>query len=180
MAKKSRTLNEALNDNDKDFKKKIKKAVREATKDAVKDIHGHALSCIQDYYDEYEPTSYHRSGALKNAIVKTSSVKNHGDYIVSTAGIIFDFWALDSYVDDIDDFNYGYGASSKYIRVDGSWVLENYLMGIHPTTNGSRIPEEVEYIPITFSPSPDQKMKDNLKDYKTTFDSNLYKYFHMQ
>ena len=180
MAKNRKTLSEGLEDNDKDFRIKTMRAAELAAKQAREDINNYALSCLEEYYREYTPTSYDRTNSLKKSIVKSYSVANHGDSIVSTAGIIFDYWVLDMHVDNTDEFNYGYNASKKYIRVDGAWVIENFLEGIHPKTNGSRIPEEVQYIPVTYLPSPDEKMKKYLYDYEEKFESNLYKYFVMQ
>lgn len=171
----NKTLDDVIKDNAEDFKKKILKAAEKATRRAVNDINNHALSCIQDYYDEYNPTSYHRSNNLQHAILPTYSVVESGNTIICEAGVEFD--ALKLYVYTSDE--HAYNASAKYNIVDTDWVIINFLEGIHPRTNGSSIPDEVDYIPYTYLPTPDEKMQQQIDEYSAKFDSALYKYFHL-
>ena len=173
----AKNLHDAIDEHDKDIRSRIVKAAKQATEDAKKDIKTHANICLAQYYDDYDPLSYERSHALKQAIVPHSHFQDNGDHLVCTAGIEFNADILKAYVDA--QSNYAYDASQKYGRVDGDWVIENYLAGIHPTTNGSSIPDEVIYTPKQIGVPPDEKMKQHLDRYHEKFKSNLFKYMRM-
>lgn len=168
---KTKDLDSAINELRKNYRTVLKQAVQYATEEAEKDVHRRALSCLEEYYSNYEPNSYDRSDSLRHAFLPYKSVKNNGHYLISTVGIEYNADALEAYAPS------SYNASKKYDgRVDTEWVIDNYLEGIHPTTNGSRNPANVEYIPIIDSVSPTQKMGEYLDSYAETFANNMYSY----
>ena len=168
---KTNSLETAINELRKNYRKVLREAVQYATEEAAKDVHQHALSCLEEYYNNRIPNSYDRSDSLRHAFLPYKSVKSNGHYLISTVGIEYNADALEAYAPS------SYNASKKYDgRVDTAWVIENYLDGIHPTTNGSQIPEEVVYMPIVDNVSPTQKMADYLDVYAKTFYSNVYSY----
>lgn len=168
---KTKDLESAINELRENYRKVLRQAVQYATEEAEKDVHQRALSCLEEYYSNYEPNSYNRSDSLRHAFLPYKSVKSNGHYLISTVGIEYNASALEAYAPS------SYNASKKYDgRVDTEWVIDNYLEGIHPTTNGSKIPENVEYIPIYDSESPTQKMGDYLNSYAHTFSENVYSY----
>ena len=178
MKGRSKTFEEAAQENINDFKRKMDQAIEKATEQAMININTHAHLCIEDYYSEYITSSYHRSKTLHRSILPIFNIQKNSKGVLSTAGIEFDSWILEEYANDPSTGN-AYTASKKYGMVDCDWVIENYLNGIHPRTDGSSIPGEAEYIPETFLPSPDEKMKKNLEECQKSFQSNLYKYFMM-
>ena len=169
---KTNSLEVAINELRKNYRKVLREAVQYATEEAQKDVHNKSLTCLEEYYANYTPSSYiPRSDSLRHAFLPYKSVKSNGHYLISTVGIEYNAYALEAYAPS------SYNASKKYDgRVDTAWVIENYLDGIHPTTNGSQIPEEVVYMPIVDSVTPTQKMADYLDTYVGTFSSNVYSY----
>lgn len=172
MAQKSKTINEILKELSKDYKSVLLKAVQKATDVACEDIYKFSMSCLERYYANYSPSSYERTDSLWHAIVPIADVVDNGDTIISTAGVEYNASLLDAYVAGGDL----YDGSAKYGKADGQWVIENYLMGIHPTTNGSRVSEFTEYIPIQDSISTHELTDRYLRLYKNKFNNNVYDY----
>lgn len=170
-----KTFDSAIKNNAEDFRKKMMRTVKRATKEAMRNVNNHALSCLQEYYGEYNPTSYRRTDSLRHAIWPTYYVADYGNYIVCEAGVEFDAAALDSYAAGEP----GYDASNKYVVVDPDWLIINYLEGIHPRTNGSSIPEEVDYTPYIYLPTPNEKMTQYIDGYQAKFISDIYAHFHL-
>ena len=163
MAK--RTLNAAIDELMKDYESALKEAVEYASNEAVKDIYKESINCLYDYYDNYDPTSYERTDYLWHAILPyAETIKRTQDGFVSRVGVAYDPSKLD---------NVYYG-SEKYSPVDGAWILENYLNGIHPATDGSSVPGGAFYYEIVDDVSPTEKMNDYLNKYAaTTFHNNI-------
>ena len=117
------------------------------------------------YYDSYEPTSYERTDYLWHAILPyTEPIKHMQNGIVSVVGVAYDPSKLEGV----------YSGSKKYHPVDGSWVLDNYLRGIHPSTDGSSIPDMAFYYEVVDPVSPTDKMNNYLNQYATTtFHNNI-------
>lgn len=166
---KSKTLEQAIDELLKNYESVIQDACAYATDRACEDIYQYAMSCLESYYDNYEPNSYQRTDHLWRAILPyAENPRKEKDTIVSTVGIEYDASVL-------EDVYYG---SKKYSPTDGEWVLSNYLQGIHPVTNGSSDPNTVVYYEITDAESPYNKMQ----SYLTTvvpenFRSSLISYF---
>lgn len=163
MAKK--TLNAAIDELMKNYESALKEAVEYASNEAVKDIYGHAMNCLVEYYESYEPTSYERTDYLWHAILPYAEpIKHTEEGIVSAVGVAYDPSKLEGV----------YHGSKQYSPADGTWILENYLSGIHPATDGSPIPGNVFYYEILDPVSPTEKMNDYLNRYATTtFHNNI-------
>lgn len=163
MAKaKVRNLDKAIDKLFKDYEIALTKAMTYASEIARDDIDFKAKSCLYEYYDNYEPNIYERTGYLENAFVPYMNVGRVGEGIEASVGMGYDASRLDGV----------YSGSAKWTPVDGSWVLDNYLKGIHPTTDGSFLPG-AEYIPIYDEISPDTKMEEYLNNYTKTFNNNV-------
>ncbi len=167
---KTKDFNAAMKELKKDYKRVLTEAVQYATEEAKKDVHTKALTCLEEYYASYDPSSYNRSDSLRHAFLPYTSIKSDNTHIISTVGIEYNADALEAFA------GASYNASKKYGRVDSSWVIDNYLDGIHPTTDGSSIPGEAVYMEIVDEISPTQKMDDYLEKYAKTFRDNVYYY----
>lgn len=169
---KTNGLNSAIEELRKNYKQVLKEAVQYASKEAKKDVHNKALKCLEEYYMNYLPTSYDRSDSLRHAFLPYRSVKNTGNYLISIVGVEYDASTLESYA------GASYNASKKYGRADASWVIDNYLEGIHPRTDGSSIVGGGDYENQKWTDpiSPTDKMEDYLLEYANTFDNNVYSY----
>lgn len=172
MAQKSKTINDILQELSKDYKSVLHKAVQKATDTACEDIYKFSISCLERYYDNYIPSSYDRTDSLWHAIVPIAEVADNGNTITSTVGVEYDAGLLDAYVASGDL----YDGSAKYGKADGQWVIENYLMGIHPATDGSRTPGEAVYMPWQDTFSPHATTDKYLRLYKNKLNNNVYGY----
>lgn len=169
MAKKD--IKAAMSELKKNYNRALTEAVAFATEEAEKDIKEKAQSCLREYCENYTPSSYDRTGSLGCAFVLYNNIKKNRTHIISTVGIQYDADLLEAYAGS------AYDASKKYDgRVDTNWVIDNYLDGIHPTTNGSSIPDEVVYVPMRDAKSPTQKMDEFLTAYNKNFEQNIYAY----
>ena len=167
---KTNDFNTAIKELKKNYKKVLVEAVQYATEEAQKDVHTKALTCLEEYYASYDPTSYNRSESLEYAFLPYKHITQSGDYIVSTVGVEYNADLLAAYAGS------SYDASRKYGRADANWVIDNYLDGIHPITDGSSIAGEAVYMEIVDPISPTEKMDNYLEQYASTFANNMYSY----
>lgn len=165
MAKTNRTLNEAIDELMKNYESALKEAVEYASNKAVEDIYKQSINCLEQYYDNYEPTSYERTDYLWRAILPYAETIQHTkDGIMSRVGVAYDSAQLDGV----------YNGSKQYSPTDGAWILDNYLRGIHPATDGSPVVGEAFYYENVDSVSPTDTMNDYLNKYATTtFHNNI-------
>ncbi len=130
MAKVNRTIDEAIDEVFKDYKKAFKVAAQEASEAARDDLYANTVSCLVRYYEDYDPTSYNRTYSLMESFVPyVNPVRESGDSLLCSAGVEFDPARI---------ANTYYG-SEIYSPVDSGWIIENFLAGIHPRTDGSPI-----------------------------------------
>lgn len=159
----SRTIDDAIDELMKDYRKAAKKAMEEASDKAVEDFYRFSMTCLEEYYENYEPNIYDRSDSLWHAFVPYLKIdaKDNSPKIKSTIGIEYSPSELEKYM------GYSYNGSSKYQPVDAEWVIENYRKGRHPATNGARNSEYCDFF-YNYDPvSPDQKMEGHLRKYAT-------------
>lgn len=162
MAK--RTLESAIDELMKNYESALKEAVEYASNEAVKDIYKESVSCLERYYDSYDPTSYERTDSLWRSIVPYLDIQQNKETITSSVGVEYD-------AARIDGLYYG---SKKYSPTDSSWILDNYLRGVHPATDGSSKPGEAFYYENVDPISPTQHMTTYLNNYaSTTFHKNI-------
>ena len=115
-------------------------------------------NCIESYF------------TVRQNIISYYSSFNKGKEIVSRVGVEYNPFVLQSYIDG----NPAYVGSNAYGQVDAWYVLDNYLEGIHPATNGSSNPDTVIYYENIDSESPTDKMEKYLDNYaSTTFHNNI-------
>lgn len=164
----NRTINDILQELKKDYQKVLLKAVEQATDIGCQDVYKFSMSVLEQYYESYIPSRYERTDSLQMATLPISEVKFLGNNIISTFGIEYDADILKSFAAP----SY-YDASNKYGNVDGDWVIQNYLMGIHPATNGSSDPDTVVYVPWQDAIAPDRRLKQYLKLYRSKFNENI-------
>ena len=166
MAKVSRTIDEAIDEIFKDYKNVFKKAAEEATEQTKEDIYANAVSCLQKYYEDYSPTSYNRTYSLMDSFVSYANpVQKVGDSLLCSAGVEFDSSRI---------ANVYYG-SEIYSPTDSEWIIENFLAGIHPRTNGSPVVGggNYEYEKYYGNFVPVEEMQKYIDSYWYTFDKNF-------
>lgn len=178
MAKNNRsldkTLSKAVDDILKDYKSAMKEAVKFAAKQTEVDLMEKAHSCLQEYYDNFDPNRYDRTDTLQYAFLPYKDITYGSDKIVGSVGVEYSAGMLEQmmpppeYSKNGKLIHSGYYGSSKYQPVDTRWVLDNYLRGVHPYTD-----KESEYYEIYDNKSPNEKMNEFIKDYAKTFDENV-------
>ena len=178
MAKKNdknldKALSNAIDDVLKDYKSAMKEAVSFAAVEAQKDFMDKALTCLEEYYDNYDPTSYKRTDTLYRAFLPYVNVKFGNEKISGQVGVEYDASLLNTYVVGSNDYGHRDIDSGKDIMPINEWVLYNYLHGIHPTTDGISIPGMATYFEVKDAVSPNQKMNEFIKSYDKTFDENV-------
>lgn len=183
MAKNDKNLDKALSnaidDLLKDYRGAMKEAIKFAAEQAGKDLMTKAKTCLQEYYDSYDPTErYERTNTLQYAFLPYSNITYGDDKVVGKVGVEYSSTMLEQMMpppvyytgkDGTQKIRHeGYYGSSNYQPVDVVWVLDNYLKGIHPVTDGG-----TNYYEVFDEKSPNQKMNDFIKDYDKTFDENV-------
>ena len=162
MAKvKIKNLDKAIDSIFSRYNSNLRKAMEHASKQAEEDINWEAKSCLYRYYDNYEPNWYDRTDSLIQAFVPINELTIKNDEIVAKVGIMYDPEKLEGV--------YYTEASQKdfFNPVDATWVLKNYLAGIHPRTNGYPIyGAGLVYDPFVDPESPDATMKEYIQKYK--------------
>ena len=164
----------------KDGKTFMKEAIDFAVQQAKKDLMIKAKTCLQEYYDNYEPTRYERTETLQYAFLPYLHMTQQGDKISGQVGVEYDPSMLEAMMPDPvfrknsgKIKHEGYYGSSNYQPVDTEWVLDNYLRGIHPVTNGGTTSDTTVYYEIFDDMSPNQKMEKYISNYNQTFDTNV-------
>lgn len=178
MAKSSRksdkALKKAVDEILKDWRGAMEDAVTSATIRAQKDFLAEAMTCLEQYYNNYDPSSYIRRSEhdLSDAFVPYVSVDYGKDRIVGSVGVEYDPDRL-SYV--VGSNNYGNRTvdGGKDIIPINEWVLRNYLRGIHPATDGSSVIGEAVYFEIIDEISPDTHMNEFIRNYAKEWDQNV-------
>ena len=167
MAKaKVKNLDKAVDELFKDYKKAIKNAAEDAIGRAGKDIYTKSLSCLIEYYNEYDPSSYNRTYSLWQCFVPyTNSVKETTSGFICAAGVEYNPSLLEG----------TYSGSEIYSPTDAEWVIENYLNGIHPRTDGSREVGGGNYENEKYQGRfiPSYEMQLYLDNYRHTFEENF-------
>ena len=170
----NKSLNAAIDELLKDYKKALTEAVEYASNRAVEDIWKYSLNCLEEYYANYSPTSYDRTDQLWHAFVPYLEIENEKDKIITTVGVEYDASRLTTYKVGSKDYGKRDVDQGKSIIPLNEWILNNYLAGIHPATDGSRNVGEAFYYENIDPVSPTQKMYAYLGEYgKTTFKENL-------
>lgn len=150
-----------------------------ATEEAKKDVYNKALTCLEEYYESYDPTSYNRSYSLENAFLPYTHIQSNNTQIISTVGVMYDTSLLTGYIVGSNDYGSRDIDKGKDILPIEEWIMNNYLDGVHPYTNGYPTKPgttHMEYYEIMDPVSPTQKMDDYLEKYAKTFRDNVYSY----
>lgn len=168
---KAKTLDDIVKDIMDNYADLRFQATENVAKEAVKDIHDGAVSILHDHYYAWKPRKrfktksnggkykngskkkwvrggYTRTYSLEHSFVSSYSVKREKDYVVCEIGVAYSPSALRKYVrsNDID----AYTASNNVLKTKRKplekWIIENFLAGRHPYTDGSTEPgTQVEY-----------------------------------
>lgn len=164
---KVRNLDEAIDELFKNYEGALTESMKYASEIAKDDIDFQAKTCLWEYYESFQPSTgepniYNRSGRLEDAFIPYKNVERIGNNIEASVGMGYWAFMLDG----------AYSGSATWTPVDGDWVLDNYLKGIHPTTDGSTY-KGAPYTPVYDPVSPDTKMEKYLNNYTKTFNNNV-------
>lgn len=126
-------LNDAIEEVVKGYKKSAKIAAQKATEKTADFIYDKALSCLAEYYSSYDPSSYDRTYTLEWSFIKTQMAATLGKNIYCRMGVKYDPSKLDGFYWKKRGPNY-----QSYQEPDSQWVIDNYLMGLHPSTSDGK------------------------------------------
>ena len=136
---KAKTLDAVIADIVDNYENLLSNAVKNVAEQAKKEIYDKSIDILYEYYyGAYEPKSYDRIFALQHAFVPFSKVSKKGTELECVVGVEYDPLVLEEYVNSTNAS--AYDASKKYGRVDADWVIDNFLQGRHPYTDGSSQP----------------------------------------
>ncbi len=165
-----KALNNAIDELFKDYKKALRVAAQEAIDKARDDIYIKSISCLVDYYNDYPPAnytlSYNRTYNLMKCLVPYSNpVKETADGYDCEAGIEYNGSLLEN----------TYSGSKQYSPTDPNWIIDNYLAGIHPRTDGSSEIGGGNYEEEKYQGTvvPFNIMNNYINSYNDTFNKNL-------
>ena len=176
-----KALSDAIDDTLKDWRKSMTNAVDFAIDRAQFDWMNEAKNCLSEYY-KHEPDVYQRvyingKSLLEYSFVPYKKVKYGTKKVTGSVGVEYDASALEAYIGDpvtyvgedgiIRTKHVGYYGSAKHQPVDAWWVIENYLMGLHPDGGADRSSFNAD------SESPNSKMQRYKKEYQKIFDENV-------
>lgn len=173
---KDKTLDQTIDELMKGYRRAIIKAAEYASEKTTKYLYDCSLTCLVEYYNSYtlatqEPKSYERTYRLKDAFVPFTRHSYVGKgQIKCSMGIAYDYNRISGY----------YEGSENHQPTDSDWIIDNYLDGIHPTTNGARDPLKVKYIPIKDYAYPSVKMSVYLEMGKDKFEYYMMDSFFKQ
>ena len=173
--KSDKALKKAVDEILKDWKGAMEEAVTSATIRAQQDFVAEAMTCLERYYNNYDPSSYIRRSThdLSDAFVPYVNVDYGKDKIVGSVGVEYDPNRL-SYVVGSNDYGHRDVDKDKTsILPINEWVLKNYLHGIHPATDGSSVIGEAVYFEFVDEISPDTHMNEFIKNYAKEWDQNV-------
>jgi hypothetical protein len=168
---KAKTFDDIIKDIMDNYASLRFQATENVAKEAVKDIHEGAVSILHSHYYAWKPTGrfktksgggkykngskkkwvrggYTRTYSLEHSFVSSYSVKQTQKNVICEIGITYSPSALKDYVDsnNID----AYTASNNVLGTKRDpleeWIINNFLEGRHPYTDGSTEPgTPVEY-----------------------------------
>ena len=170
-------LDDAIEEISKKFNKAARKAAEVAAEKTTDAIYNKALSCLENYYASYKPTSYDRTNTLVWSFVKDFSVKPKRNTIICDMGIIYDPTRLDGFYWKKRGEGY-----HSYPEPDSQWVIDNYLDGIHPSTvkgTGATMQYGINYTEAVDVQSPTYLMKmyfewQAIQEFKKWYYMSLY------
>lgn len=161
------------------FKPAMEEAVNNAVMTAEKDFLQEAFYCLEEYYSNYDTERYSRTDTLQYAFLPYAKVRFLKDRVKGSVGVRYSPEELAMHMPPPttklsgEISHTGYYGSSKYQPVDAWWVIDNYLKGVHPVTNGGITTQTSRYYEIYDDISPDQKMKKFERQYVKTFNENV-------
>lgn len=187
---KAKTLDDIVENIMKDYASLRFQATENVAKEAVKDIHQGAIDILESHYYSRKPkkrlktksngkkykngaknrwvTSYKRTKSLQHSFLSFYSVKQKPQHVVCEIGVAYSPSALQQYVESNDIYAYKGSKRGKDERqwVWADWVINNFLEGKHPYTDGSSEPgTPVQYYQDSKSLLQEEGMKSMFNAY---------------
>lgn len=137
-------IDKVFNEILKDYEAIAMDAIKDAAHKGQKDIMDEAKKYLNKYYKNYKPKMYKRTYRLKRAIIPYWSDRSNGKKILISIGVQYNAAALKgAYRSNSPYHQYGdewisvsksnkRAFSADYGIPEPTWILDNYLAGIHP------------------------------------------------
>lgn len=135
MAIQVNSIEEAVADMKKRGEAAIRTAVNKVADIGVEDVYKFSVSCIDRYYANYSPSIYDRTYQLYNTVSPVNEVSEGGGMISAKIGVKFDAGALGTHYHSTR-----WGTTTGVPDGHSEVILNDFLDGIHPMTDGSPVP----------------------------------------
>lgn len=135
MAIHVNSIGEAVEDMKKRGEAALRTAVTKAADKATEDIYKFSISCIDQYYANYIPSIYDRTDQLYNTVSPVLEISEGGGMIAAKIGVKFDAGALGTHYHSTH-----WGTTTGVPNGHSDDILNDFLEGIHPMTDGSPLP----------------------------------------
>ena len=179
MASGVKNLERAFNDVINNAVNIANDVVRNVGQKVQDDMYDKANKTLEAYYADYTPRIYKRTYSLKRSIKPYTQAQSRGGLITLEVGIEYDYSRLsgmyesNSYYHQQGMIWYIRNSSGFYARdtINGtprpSWILNNFLKGLHPITlvnegldENNTIKREYDYKPYQGATKPLKLMED--------------------
>jgi hypothetical protein len=135
MAIQVNSVEEAVADMKKRGAAALRTAVNKVANIGVEDIYKFSISCIDQYYGNYTPSIYDRTYQLYNTVSPVLEISEGNGMISAKVGVEFDPGALGAHY-----HRTRWGTAKGVINGYSNEILNDFLDGIHPMTDGSSLP----------------------------------------
>ena len=174
-----KTVDDLINHimDDKNYANLRFQATENVAKEAVKDIHEGAVSILESHYYARKPRKrfktkknggkykngskkkwvkgYRRTKSLKHSFISTYNVSRTGNGVLCEISVEYSPSALMRYIDSngIDEYTPSKNVLGAKRDVLEEWVINNFLEGKHPYTDGSTEPGT----PVQYYQDPEER-----------------------
>ena len=157
---KAKTLDDIVEEIVENYHNVLAAAAQNVAVQAEKEIYEGSISILHDHYYDWKPRKrfttrkdggkyknggrkkwrrgYKRTFSLEHSFLSFTKVEQKKNEVICEIGIEYSPSALDAYVKSKNITSYI--GSNKYGWVDAEWVINNFLEGKHPYTDGSSEP----------------------------------------
>lgn len=162
---------EALADMKKRGEAALQKAISKVADVGAKDVYQFSISCIDQYYANYSPSIYDRTYQLYNTVSPVCEVSSGGDSASAKIGVRFDAGALGWH-----SHRTFWGWEEGIANGHSADILNDFLDGIHPMTDGSPLPGAASFV-VQDGTSTDSLLDRYLRLYLRKMEQLVKSYF---
>ena len=166
MANGVKNLEQAFNDVINNAVSVSNDVVRNVGQKVQTDMYNKANKTLEEYYADYSPKRYKRTYSLRRSIKPYTKTISSGEFLELEVGIEYDSRRLDDMYESNSYYHQAgetwisrYDNSFDYDAIDNgvpesSWILDNFLEGIHPRTKVDKMTSDTGKAFRTYTYNP--------------------------